>query len=77
MSSHSLAQLASLAGGYSFPSLLAQAAPAEPQPDLTLWHWMAFGGFVIVLLVIDLVVFHRDSREPTLASRPFGRWSGA
>ena len=31
-----------------------------------------------MLLVLDLVVFHRDSREPTLArSRPSGRSSGA
>ncbi len=32
----------------------------------TLWHWLAFGLFVVLLLVLDLVVFHRDSREPTL-----------
>jgi len=42
--------------------LLAQVAP----PEVTLWHWLAFGLFVVVLLVADLFVFHRDSREPTL-----------
>jgi len=35
-------------------------------PDLTWWHWVAFGLFVIVLLVLDLAVFHRQTREPTL-----------
>jgi tellurite resistance protein TerC len=54
----------------SLPSLLglhALTAQAAPEPmDVDLWHWLAFGAFVIVLLVLDLVVFHRDSREPTL-----------
>ena len=70
VSLHSVPELSSLASGLSFSGLLAQALAAnpaaEPAPDLTLWHWLAFGGLVIVLLVIDLVVFHRDSREPTL-----------
>ncbi len=44
---------------------VAQVAPAAPgQP--TVWHWLAFGLLVIVLLVLDLYVFHRDSRDPTL-----------
>ncbi|HEV3136323.1 MAG TPA: TerC family protein [Pirellulales bacterium] len=48
--------------------LFAQAAnPVEVvTPDLTVWHWLAFGLFVVVLLVLDLFIFHRDSREPTL-----------
>ncbi len=66
VSLHSVPELSSLAGGLGLSGLLAQAVPADPQPDLTLWHWLAFGALVIVLLVIDLVVFHRDSREPTL-----------
>jgi len=37
-------------------------APGQP----TVWHWLAFGLLVIVLLVLDLYVFHRDSRDPTL-----------
>ncbi|MGD9724076.1 MAG: TerC family protein [Pirellulales bacterium] len=44
--------------------LVAQVPAAAPEP--TLWHWLAFGAFVIVLLAIDLVVFHRDSHEPSL-----------
>ena len=31
-----------------------------------IWHWLAFGAFVVVLLALDLFVFHRDSHEPTL-----------
>ncbi|REK15943.1 MAG: TerC family protein [Planctomycetota bacterium] len=37
-----------------------------PTTDVQLWHWVAFGAFVAVLLVLDLFVFHRDSHEPTL-----------
>lgn len=40
------------------------AAPAPPAPEL--WHWLAFGSFVTILLVLDLFVFHRDSHEPSL-----------
>lgn len=42
----------------------APAAEIASQPAL--WHWLLFGLFVVVLLILDLVVFHRDSREPTL-----------
>ena len=46
-------------------SALAAAAPLDPvQPEL--WHWVAFGVFVVVVLVLDLLVFHRNSHEPTL-----------
>jgi tellurite resistance protein TerC len=38
------------------------AATGEP----TLWHWLAFSAFVVVLLVLDLFVFHRKSHEPSL-----------
>jgi len=47
-------------------NLLAQAAPQPGVSDVQLWHWLAFGAFVVVLLVLDLFVFHRDSHEPTL-----------
>jgi tellurite resistance protein TerC len=30
------------------------------------WHWLAFGAFVIVVLTLDLTVFHRHSKESTL-----------
>jgi tellurite resistance protein TerC len=55
--------------GHSLPLLLAELA-AAPVPSLAgepnLWHWLAFGALVIVLLTLDLVVFHRDAHEPTL-----------
>lgn len=35
-------------------------------PEITLYHWLAFGLFVTVMLVLDLCVFHRHSRETTL-----------
>ncbi len=47
-------------------SLLAQVAPQPGASDVLLWHWLAFGAFVVVVLVLDLFVFHRDSHEPTL-----------
>ncbi len=40
--------------------------PAADESGLVLWHWLAFGALVVALLAIDLFVFHRDSREPTL-----------
>ncbi|MBI3838276.1 MAG: TerC family protein [Planctomycetia bacterium] len=36
------------------------------EPAVLIWHWLAFGLFVVVLLVLDLFIFHRDSRDPTL-----------
>lgn len=35
-------------------------------PEIVLWHWLAFGGLVVVLLVLDLFVFHRNDHEPSL-----------
>ncbi|OHB66226.1 MAG: hypothetical protein A2V70_20340 [Planctomycetes bacterium RBG_13_63_9] len=32
-----------------------------------LWHWFAFGGLVVVLLALDLYVFHRHDHTPLLA----------
>ena len=29
-------------------------------------HWLAFGALVVVLLALDLLVFHRHDRKPTL-----------
>lgn len=51
--------------GLSTLGILAQAEPAVDGTP-TLWHWLAFGGFVALLLVADLFVFHRNSHEPTL-----------
>ncbi len=36
--------------------------------EVTLWHWLAFGLFVSILLALDLGVFHRGAKETTLAS---------
>jgi tellurite resistance protein TerC len=57
------------------PTLFAAAADAAPnQPagvQTELWHWIAFGAFVIVMLTLDLVVFHRKAHEPTLRESAF------
>jgi tellurite resistance protein TerC len=45
-------------------AVLAQVPAAPPEPNA--WHWLAFGALVVVLLTLDLVVFHRDSHAPTL-----------
>ena len=34
--------------------------------EISLWHWIAFTTFVVVMLVLDLGVFHRHARETTL-----------
>lgn len=34
--------------------------------EIQLWHWLAFGGLVALLLILDLGVFHRTSHETTL-----------
>ncbi len=34
--------------------------------EVHLWHWFAFAGLVVFLLVLDLKVFHRDDHEPSL-----------
>jgi tellurite resistance protein TerC len=58
-----------LAGG-----LLAQVAPANPAPP-HFWHWIAFAAFVTVVLTLDLLVFHRHSKESTL--REAAAWTVA
>ena len=35
-------------------------------PEIVLWHWLAFSGLVVVLLTLDLCVFHRHDHEPSL-----------
>jgi tellurite resistance protein TerC len=59
-------ELLSLPGWLCFGSAIAETVAVETPEIVGLWKWLAFGAFVIVLLVLDLVVFHRDSREPTL-----------
>ena len=35
-------------------------------PELHFWHWLAFGALVVLLLALDLLVFHRHDHTPTL-----------
>ncbi len=46
--------------------LVAQAAVPAGGPGVEAWHWVVFAAVVVVLLTLDLVVFHRESREPSL-----------
>lgn len=39
-----------------------------------MWHWTAFLGLVLVMLALDLGVFHRTAREVTL--KEAAAWSG-
>ena len=39
--------------------------------QFTLWHWLGFGALVTVLLILDLGVFHRHSRDPSLREAAF------
>lgn len=41
--------------------------------EILSWHWAAFSGFVFLMLVLDLGVFHRHSRETTM--REAGIWT--
>lgn len=34
--------------------------------EIALWHWVGFASLVIVLLSLDLLVFHRHDHEPSL-----------
>jgi len=34
--------------------------------EADLWHWFAFGALVVVLLALDLVVFHRWVHAATM-----------
>ena len=45
-----------------------------PAIEVKIWYWLAFAAFVVVMLVLDLGVFHRKSRETTL--REAALWTG-
>jgi tellurite resistance protein TerC len=47
---------------------LADAAPSGP---ITSFHWAAFAAFVVVMLTLDLTVFHRKAHEPSLKESAF------
>lgn len=61
-------------------SLLADGATLAPPSGIhaAWWHWAAFALFVAVMLGLDLGVFHRHSRKPTLRESAFWTlfWSG-
>jgi tellurite resistance protein TerC len=48
--------------------------PEQPVVTVPVGYWIGFAILVTVLLVFDLVVFHRKSHEPTL--REAGLWTG-
>jgi len=66
VSPSTVTELLPLPGSLCFSLLAAEADVPAARHLAGVWDWLAFGAFVIVLLVLDLVVFHRDSREPTL-----------
>jgi tellurite resistance protein TerC len=57
----------------SIGQLLAEEMPLAPPSGIRTqwWHWAAFGVFVAVMLALDLGVFHRHSRKPTLRESTF------
>ena len=57
-------------------SLLAASAASAPATVgdtgvIHAGHWLAFAVFVIVMLTLDLTVFHKKAHEPTLAESGF------
>lgn len=55
---------------FSFPAVSAKVRILN---EILTWHWLAFTGFVVAMLVLDLGVFHRHSRETTM--REAGLWT--
>mgnify|MGYP001283589210 CR=1 FL=1 len=41
------------------------AASTFVQLDVRAWHWIVLLGLIVALLLVDLVVFHRDAHEPS------------
>jgi len=50
------------------PLLQPLIAQADVVPDLVVapWFWVAFCAGTVVLLVLDMFVFHKDAHEPSL-----------
>jgi tellurite resistance protein TerC len=55
---------------FGFSPIFAAAPDAGGVQPLW-WHWAAFGMFVAVMLALDLGVFHRHTKEPTLRESAF------
>lgn len=47
------------------PPVADLAAPAGHLPADLYYHWLGFGVLVVVLLVLDLLVFHRHDHQPS------------
>ncbi len=45
----------------------------ENVTEIAVWHWIVFGILVVVLLALDLLVFHRHDHAPSL--RESAGWS--
>jgi tellurite resistance protein TerC len=43
--------------------MIALAEPAVQAPELSLWYWAGFGLLVVILLFLDLAVFHRKAHR--------------
>ena len=41
--------------------------------QIELWMWAAFVGFILAMLALDLVVFHKDAHE--VSFREAATWS--
>ncbi len=55
------------------PCWLAAPCPLASLAGVAPWHWLAFAVLVLGLLTLDLSVFHRHSRAPTM--RESARWT--
>ncbi len=60
MPTHAIASLSPLVA-------LADAAAGSIQA----FHWLAFAAFVVVMLTLDLTVFHKHAKEPSLRESAF------
>jgi tellurite resistance protein TerC len=59
------------------PTIFSMAAATDAGPIQSI-HWVAFAAFVVVMLTLDLTVFHKHSHEPSLSESAFWTcfWSG-
>ena len=53
------------------PVLADALAPAADAGPIHVAHWAAFAAFVVVMLTLDLTVFHRKAHEPSLKESIF------
>ena len=53
------------------PSWLSLPFTADPSDPVQMVHWLAFAVFVVVMLTLDLTVFHKKAHEPSLRESVF------